>query len=114
MTPVAVSESRSHTQLNKPVHVVRLIGDTVAPDVSAPQTLMHDHVPLGRIVIERDRRHQTTARICTVAGLDVDMEREQAVRAVVAVPAAGEQRDSHTAVGTDKRRVLGGSADGQS
>ena len=114
MSPVAVSGSHSRTQLSEPVDAVGLIGDAVAPDASAPQTSMHDHVSLGRMVVERYRRHQTVARIRAVAGQDVDMEREQAVRAVVAVAAAGERRDGHAAVGTDERRVLGGSGDGRS
>ena len=73
MTPLAVTESRSCTQRIEPLDVVGLIGDAVAPDVFAPETSVHDHVSLSRMVVERDRRHQTVARIRAVAGLDVDM-----------------------------------------
>ncbi len=111
---VAVSASRSHTQCGEPLDVVGLIRDTVAPNLSAPEASVHDHVSLGRMVVERDRRHQTAARIRAIAGLDIDVLREQAVRAVIAVAAADEQHDSHAAVSTDKRRVLGGSGDGRS
>ena len=114
MALVTAFVSGCHTQFREPVDVVGLIGDAVASDVPAPQTSMHDHVSLGRMVVERNRRHQTVARIRAVAGPDVDMEREQALRAMIAIAAAAEQRNIHAAVGTAKRRVLGSSADGRS
>jgi hypothetical protein len=73
-----------------------------------------DHVALGRVLIKGDRRHRTTARVSAVARLQIDMQRPQAVEAVIAVTAAGERHDMHAAMRTGKGRVFGVPADGLS
>ncbi len=68
---VAYAVHCRHAQRGEAHDVVGLIGAAVAPDVSASEASVHDHVPLGRVLIERDWRHQAAARIRAVGGPDV-------------------------------------------
>jgi hypothetical protein len=62
MSPVAVFASRHRAQRGEPLDVVGLIGDAVAPDVSAPETSMHAKITSERTIYrERSYLHAHVA-----------------------------------------------------
>jgi hypothetical protein len=75
---------------------------------------VHHHESLRRLVVHGDRLHESVARVRAVARANVDVQGVEAVRAVVAITAAGERVDPHAALLTGERRVLGVPGDGPS
>ena len=70
-------------------HIIIPVRTVAAPDLASGALVQDDEPPA--LVQERNRLHQRATKPSSVAGIDVDVHRPQAVRTVVGVAIPGDQ-----------------------